>query len=107
MDSAPESLDSDDSYDQVELQLKKQRTKEKTIATLARKYQGIRKAVDDDPMLFQDEIFSIEPLDGKIWPNTEITFCVTFRPQGPYHYSCTAFCNTTCSEERLALNMTG
>ena len=48
--------------------------------TLARKYQGIRKAVDDDPMLFQDEIFSIEPLEGKIWPNTEITFCVTFRP---------------------------
>lgn len=58
-------------------------------------------------MLFQDEIFSIEPLQGKIWPNTEITCCVTFRPQGPYHYSCTAFCNVTCSEERLALNMTG
>ena len=38
MDSAPESLDSDDSYDQVELQLKKQRAKEKSIATLARKY---------------------------------------------------------------------
>lgn len=58
-------------------------------------------------MLFQDEIFTIEPLQGKIWPNTEITCCVTFKPQGPYHYSCTAFCNTTCSEERLALNMTG
>jgi hydrocephalus-inducing protein len=63
--------------------------------------------VDEDLMLFQDEIFSIEPLQGKIWPNTEITCCVTFRPQGPYHYSCTAFCNVTCSEERLALNMTG
>ena len=58
-------------------------------------------------MLFQDEIFSIEPLSGKIWPNTEITCCVTFKPQGPYHYSCTAFCNITCSEERLPLNMTG
>lgn len=58
-------------------------------------------------MLFQDEIFSIEPLQGKIWPNTEITCCVTFKPQGPFHYSCTAFCNITCSEERLPLNMTG
>jgi len=58
-------------------------------------------------MLFQDEIFTVEPLQGKIWPHTEITCCVTFKPQGPYHYSCTAFCNTTCSEERLALNMTG
>jgi hydrocephalus-inducing protein len=58
-------------------------------------------------MLFQDEIFSIEPLEGKIWPNTEMTFCMTFRPQGPYHYSCTAFCNTTCVADRLALNLTG
>jgi hydrocephalus-inducing protein len=32
---------------------------------------------------------------------------MTFRPQGPYHYSCTAFCNTTCAAERLALNLTG
>jgi hydrocephalus-inducing protein len=106
-DSGDESLDSDDSYDEAELQLKQARAREKAVATLQRKYQGIRKAVEDDPMLFQDEIFTIEPLEGKIWPNTEITCCVTFKPQGPYHYSCTAFCNTTCSEERLALNMTG
>ena len=58
-------------------------------------------------MLFQDEIFQIEPLEGKIWPNTEMTCCVTFRPQGPYQYSCTAFCNTTCMEERLSLNLSG
>ena len=58
-------------------------------------------------MLFQDEIFQIEPLEGKIWPNTEMTCCVTFRPQGPYHYSCTAFANVTCNQERLALNLTG
>ena len=57
-----ESFDSDDSYDNSELKQKKQRNQEKAIATLSRKYQGIRKAVDDDPMLFQDEIFTIEPL---------------------------------------------
>lgn len=34
----------------------------RAISTLARKYQSIRKAVDEDQMLFQDEIFSIEPL---------------------------------------------
>jgi len=32
---------------------------------------------------------------------------VLFKPQGPLHYSCTAFCNITCSEERLPLNLTG
>ena len=36
-----------------------------------------------------------------------MTCCVTFKPQGPLHYSCTAFCNITCSEERLPLNLTG
>lgn len=36
-----------------------------------------------------------------------MTCCVTFRPQGPYHYSCTAFSNVTCNQERLALNLTG
>lgn len=51
-ESRDESLDSDDSYDNAELQLKRQRAQEKAIATLQRKYQGIRKAVDDDPMLF-------------------------------------------------------
>lgn len=106
-DSAEESLDSDDSYDEDELHQKRERQQKKAIATLTRKYASIRKAVDEDLMLFQDEIFSIEPLQGKIWPNTDMTCCVTFKPQGPYHYSCTAFCNVTCSEERLALNLTG
>jgi hydrocephalus-inducing protein len=106
-DSADESLNSDDSYDEDELKKKHQRTHLKALSTLSRKYQSIKKAVDEDPMLFQDEIFSIEPLQGKLWPNTEMTCVVTFLPQGPYHYSCTAFCNVTCSEERLALNMTG
>ena len=78
------SLDSDDSYDTNELQSKVVRRKEKALNTLTRKYQAIKKAVYDDKMLFQDEIFQVEPLEGKIWPNTEMTCCVTFRPQGPY-----------------------
>jgi hydrocephalus-inducing protein len=100
-------LDSDDSYDAAETQAKLERRKQRAVATLNRKYMSIRKAVEEDKMLFQDEIFQIEPLEGKIWPNTEMTCCVTFRPQGPYHYSCTAFANVTCNQERLALNLTG
>lgn len=52
-----QSLDSDDSYDQSELNAKKERKKQRAIATLARKYTSIRKAVEEDKMLFQDEIF--------------------------------------------------
>ena len=36
-----------------------------------------------------------------------MTCSVTFRPQGPYHYSCIAFANVTCNQERLTLNLTG
>lgn len=72
-ESIAESLDSDDSYDEDELNRKQERAQTKAITTLARKYQSIRKAVEEDLMLFQDEIFTIEPLQGKLWPNTEIT----------------------------------
>lgn len=106
-DDEENSLDSDDSYNNIELEQRRQRKKEKVMAALSRKYTSIKKAVDEDKMLFQDEIFQIEPLEGKIWPNTEMTCCVTFRPQGPYHYSCTAFCNVTCNQDRLPLNLTG
>lgn len=61
-DSPNESFNSDDSYDEDELRLKQARTHQKAVSTLARKYQSIRKAVEEDQMLFQDEIFSIEPL---------------------------------------------
>lgn len=86
-ESIADSLDSDDSYDENELNLKQEKAQTKAISTLARKYQSIRKAVEEDLMSFQDEIFTIEPIQGKLWPNTEITCCVTFKPQGPLHYS--------------------
>lgn len=51
------SLDSDDSYDENELAEKRERRKEKALQTLSRRYQSIKQAVDEDKMLFQDEIF--------------------------------------------------
>lgn len=56
-DADEQSLDSDDSYDNMELEQRQLRKKEKANAALARKYTSIRKAVDEDKMLFQDEIF--------------------------------------------------
>ncbi len=74
---------------------------------LARKYKNIRKAIEDDLLLFQDDIFSIEPISGQIWPNSEMTITVTFVPKGALHYSTVTYCNISCSEERLALNLSG
>jgi hydrocephalus-inducing protein len=60
-DSETESLDSDDSYDEVELKNMRDMKLKKAISALERKYKNIRKAVEDDMMLFQDDIFIIEP----------------------------------------------
>ena len=46
------SLDSDDSYDEKELEDRRQRKKQKILSTLTRKYTSIKKAVDEDKMLF-------------------------------------------------------
>lgn len=105
-DSDLESLDSDDSYDELEIKNKRERKLQRELTAVERKYNSIRKAVEDDLMLFQDEIFNIEPQRGKIWPNSEIQITVTFCPQSALHYSCIAYCNVTCSEERLPLNLT-
>lgn len=47
-ESQAESLDSDDSYDEDELNKRQERAQQKAIATLARKYQSICKAVEED-----------------------------------------------------------
>ena len=100
-----ESLDSDDSYDDMEMKSLKERKLQRALAALERKYANIRKAVEDDFMLFQDDIFKIEPQRGKIWPNSELEITVTFCPSSALHYTCTAYCNVTCSEERLQLTL--
>jgi hypothetical protein len=41
-----------------------ERKRKRAELSLARKYQTIRKAIEDDLFLFQDEIFRIEPLVG-------------------------------------------
>lgn len=51
-ESQAESLDSDDSYDEDELNRRQERAQQKAISTLARKHQSIRKAVEEDEMLF-------------------------------------------------------
>jgi len=57
-----------------------QKRQKKAELQLARKYKNIRKAIDDDMLLFQDEIFQIEPQTGEIWPNSKMTITITFIP---------------------------
>lgn len=36
-----------------------------------------------------------------------MTITITFVPKGALHYSCVSYCNISCSEARLALNLAG
>ena len=58
-------------------------------------------------MLYEDDIFQIEPIDGEIWPSSEITITITFKPTQALFYKSLAFCNISCCENRLALSLEG
>lgn len=36
-----------------------------------------------------------------------MTITITFIPKGALHYSCVAYCNISCSEERIGLSLNG
>lgn len=65
---------------------------------LDRKYKAIRKAIEEDTLVFEDEIFNIQPVKGSIWPNSEMTITVIFKPKASYKYLQQAYCNISCSD---------
>ena len=84
--------------------MKRQR---KAELLLSMKYKNIEKAIEDEMLLFQDDIFSIEPSLGQIWPHSEMTITITFSPKLALHYSCTSHLNISFSETRLPLFLEG
>ncbi|XP_068874988.1 hydrocephalus-inducing protein homolog [Aphelocoma coerulescens] len=63
--------------------------------------------VQQDPMLFSEDIFSIEPLEGEIGPHCSAKIKVTFKPQEALEYQSVAYCNITGRETRLPLKLRG
>lgn len=76
-----ESGDSEGSEDsENDEKAKMMKRQKKAELLLSRKYRIIRKAIDDDLLLYEDDTFKIEPITGIIWPNQYITMTVTFKP---------------------------
>merc|ERR1711968_90933 len=65
--------------------------KRRELAALVRKYKHLRRAVQEDALLFADENFSIEPISGEVWVNSELEFTITFSPEHAADYACVAF----------------
>ena len=43
----------------------------------------VRKAIEDDKKLYSDDVFSIEPISGRINPNSDLIVTIIFKPEGP------------------------
>lgn len=79
----------------------------KALLLLQRKYAAIRKAVEEDQMLFEHDNFSIKPISGSIWPNSELTINISFKPKSATKYNTNAYCNVSCCDDRLPLFLEG
>ena len=84
-----------------------EKKKKNAEALIKRKYRILKKEIEEDRLIYDDNIFSIQPQTGSIWPNSELTVTITFKPTDALAYLSGAFCNISCSDERLALHLEG
>lgn len=77
------------------------------LAVISRSYLSKERVLDGDGLLFEDEVFKVEPLEGDIWPNSYQEVTITFRPAIARLYEATAFCDVTGREARVALKLAG
>uniref|UniRef100_A0A8C0Z9K6 Hydrocephalus-inducing protein-like n=1 Tax=Cyanistes caeruleus TaxID=156563 RepID=A0A8C0Z9K6_CYACU len=63
--------------------------------------------VKEDPMLFSNDAFSLEPLEGEIGPNSSVQIKVTFKPLKAREYRSVAYCNISGRGSRLPLHLRG
>jgi len=75
-----ELIDDESDEEENDEKMKILKRQKKAELLLARKYRIIRKAIADDLLLYEDDIFQIEPISGEIWPSSEITITITFKP---------------------------
>lgn len=66
-----------------------------------------RRIIDEDPLVFEHPVFSIEPVRGELFPGSFIELTVTFKPATAGEVSATAHCEVTGREGRLPIQLVG
>ncbi|XP_027488187.1 hydrocephalus-inducing protein-like, partial [Corapipo altera] len=66
-----------------------------------------RAKIEADPMLFSDDVFTIEPLEGEVGPHSSAEIKVFFNPRDAQDYRKVAYCSISGRESRLPLHLTG
>ncbi|XP_026975142.1 hydrocephalus-inducing protein homolog [Sagmatias obliquidens] len=77
------------------------------LSFLSHTFENQRKLVQADSMLFSNNIFSVEPLEGDVWPNSSAEITVYFNPREAKLYQQTVYCDISGREIRLPLRIKG
>ncbi|XP_033896012.3 hydrocephalus-inducing protein-like [Acipenser ruthenus] len=77
------------------------------ISVLSRTFQNRQRLLQDDQMIFSDDIFHIDLLEGDIWPNSTAEVNIIFKPKEAKVYQQTIYCDITGRETRLPLRVKG
>ena len=63
--------------------------------------------VEKDAIIFEDDVFKIEPPEGDVWPNSTFEVNVVFKPNEAIFHSRTVFCDVSGRQCRLPLKICG
>ncbi|XP_059569698.1 hydrocephalus-inducing protein homolog [Alligator mississippiensis] len=77
------------------------------LSILSDSFQNHGRMVQGDSMLFSDNIFTIEPVEGDVWPNSTAEINVIFKPREARVYQQTVYCDISGRETRLPLRIRG
>jgi hydrocephalus-inducing protein len=69
------------------------------------KYKHILETIDSHPLLFSDDVFKLEPVEGIVWPHSSTTINVVFRPTVVGLHKKTIYCEVIGRETRLPLQL--
>ncbi|NWV67071.1 HYDIN protein, partial [Malurus elegans] len=91
----------------LELEEEKQDMYEDRIDFLQDQVQKKRAKVLQNPLLFSDDYFTIEPLVGEVGPYSSVEIKVTFLPVKSIQYRAIAYCDISGREIRVPLTIKG
>ncbi|XP_052022456.1 hydrocephalus-inducing protein homolog [Apodemus sylvaticus] len=77
------------------------------LSIISRTFENQRKLIQGNSMLFLNHIFTIEPPEGDVWPNSSAEITVYFNPLEARLYQQTVYCDISGREIRLPLRIRG
>ncbi|XP_069735165.1 hydrocephalus-inducing protein homolog [Phaenicophaeus curvirostris] len=72
---------------------------------LCRGFQKQREKVQGDSLLFSNDVFTIDPVEGDVLPDSSVEINVIFKPQEARVYEQTVYCDISGREARLPLHI--